>query len=155
MARFEFRLKTLLTLREASRDERRRELAGSHDALCELQRQHQSLQMQWEQQRQTSRAHVASATIDPQRLMADHRYENELRNQLDALAERERQLLAEMDRQREQLLAADREMRTLEKLRARQLDEFHRNQARAETKTLDEMASHPAFSPTRSTPGGV
>jgi flagellar FliJ protein len=151
MARFEFRLKSLLMLRQSARDQCRLALAASQDTLHQLDRQRDALERQLVQQREASRAGAVTATIDPRHLLALHRYQSELRGQLDLLAQRQRQLLAQIERQREELLAADREVRTLEKLRERQWDQFRRDQALAETKTLDEIASHPALSQSQPT----
>lgn len=138
MARFQFRLATLQRLREAVRDERRAQLAEVFrlaDALAEQKRQvaenlHEIAR---------SRA-VASGVVDVEKLLAATRYEAvllvekaQLQRQADAVA-------VEIEKRREALVAADREVRTLEKLREAQQARHHAEQEKKSFKLLDEMA---------------
>ncbi len=142
MPRFEYRLKSLLTIREAQRDLQRLQLAEAramHDKLIE---QRAALQQEMIDQMQFIRSGMAPGqTVDVQRLAWGHRYEQVVREQLSALAEQEQAAEAEVARRRESLLSADRDVRTLEKLRERQLEEFRKQQASAEIRALDEVAA--------------
>ena len=138
MARFQFRLATLQRLREAVRDERRAQLAEVFrlaDALAEQKRQvaenlHDIAR---------SRA-IASGVVDVEKLLAATRYEAvllveqaQLQRQADAVA-------VEIEKRREALVAADREVSTLEKLREAQQARHRVEQEKKSFKLLDEMA---------------
>ena len=138
MARFQFRLAALQRLREAARDERRAQLAEVFrlaDSLGEQKRQvaenlHEVVR---------SRA-VSAGAVDVEKLLAATRYEAVL---LVEQAQLERQLAAvavEIEKRREALVAADREVRALEKLRETQQARHRAEQEQKSTKQLDEAA---------------
>ena len=138
MARFQFRLATLERLRESLRDERRAQLAEAFrlaDALAE-QKRHVA-----ENLREIARSRaVVSGVVDVEKLLAATRYEAVL---LVEQAQLERQAAAvavEIEKRREALVAADRDVRTLEKLREAQQARHRAEQEKKSCKLLDEMA---------------
>ena len=54
-------------------------------------------------------------------------------------------MAAEIERRRQALVEADREVRVLEKLRERQLEQHRREEELRETKRLDEVVTQQAF----------
>jgi flagellar protein FliJ len=141
MARFQFRLKTLLAVREASRDERRVELAEAQAEDRELKERRTILERELAHQQALLRSGASPGRLDIDRLTTTHRYDMVLRRELHVLREQEQTLAAEIERRRETLVAADREVRVLEKLRARQHEQFAQEQLLVETKQLDEVAA--------------
>jgi flagellar export protein FliJ len=74
-------------------------------------------------------------------LIDSQRYEFLLLAQVEALKQQAVRLTEETERRREALVAADREVRTLEKLREKQKLEHQQEQQRLEVKFLDEVAA--------------
>ena len=135
MPRFEFRLKSLLTIREAQRDLQRLQLAEAramHDKLIE---QRTALRQEMIDQMQFIRSGMAPGqTVDVQRLAWGHRYELVVREKLSALAEQEQAAEAEVARRRESLLAPTATCERSKSCRERQLEEFRKQQASAESR---------------------
>ncbi len=140
MARFKFRLKTLLTLREADRDQRRAQLAEAYAADRKLKQRREELEYELSVQGEQFRHGISPGRVDVDWLLAANRYELVVRAELNVIAGHEKTLAAEIERRREAVVAADREVRVLEKLRERQLTEHQQQQALAEMKHLDEVA---------------
>lgn len=138
VARFQFRLAALERLREAVRDERRSQLAEAYRVADSLEAQ--KLQLS-ENLRELSRMRsVPDGAIDVDKLLAASRYEAVV---LMEQAQLDRQLAAvavEIERRREALVAADREVRTLEKLREAQQTRHREDEERKLMKQLDEAA---------------
>jgi flagellar protein FliJ len=140
MAKFQFRLATLLRLREDTRDERRVELAEVQRADAELQTRQARLQAEQRQLRSECRKAAAPGRIDVARLAEAEAYAATLREQ-EADVQRNRETLAvEIERRRGALLEADRDVQTLEKLRENQSDAYRQEEGRREGKRLDEAA---------------
>jgi flagellar FliJ protein len=140
MARFKFRLATLLRLREATRDERRAELAEAYRADDVLREYSDRVgrELGWLQAQ--CRKVAGPGTVDVDRLVEAQRYEVILRAQRRQLAERLDALGTEIDRRRQSLVAADRDVRLLERLREKQARRHLREENRREIKELDEVA---------------
>jgi flagellar export protein FliJ len=138
MARFQFRLATLQRLREVVRDERRGQLAEAlrmADSLVEQKRQVAENLSELARSRR-----ISAGGIDVERLLATSRYEAVL---MLEQVNYERQLAAvavEIEKRREALSAADRDVRTLEKLHESQRERHREEQEHAATKQMDEMA---------------
>jgi len=117
MAKFKFRLATLLRLREFARDERRSELA---------------------------RAYRADEIIagEEQLLMRDlaRRYELVLTAQKQHVHQQRQAVRAEIEKRRRALVEANRGVRVLEELREKQRRRHRGNEQRLEIKQLDEVA---------------
>jgi flagellar protein FliJ len=143
MARFQFRLKDLLTVRQSTRDECRARLAESLEAERQLHMRRDRLAGILRERRRQARETVNAGPIDAGQLAAAEDYEKLLRGELAQLAEEEQTLAAEIDQRRQAVVDADREVRVLEKLRERQFEDYQKQQSLAETKSLDEIASAP------------
>jgi flagellar FliJ protein len=140
MARFEFRLKALLTVREAARDLARGQLAESLGQLDALNLQRERWERELDDQKAWVRQGAAPGRIDVDRLVTASRYGTVIRREIEAIDERQQALDCEIERRRLAVMEADREVRVLEKLRDRQLEQFRQQQALAEVKLLDEVA---------------
>jgi flagellar FliJ protein len=141
MAQFEFRLKTLLSLRCAERDERRAELAGGQALKRQLVERRRRVEDQLEGHLETARAGAAPGVIELKNLRSAHQYEAALRALLASLAESETAADAEVGRCQDALAAAEGEVGVLEKLRERQHDAFRYEQARLDARRADELAA--------------
>lgn len=136
--RFQFRLQTLLRLREAARDERREQLAEVMRIDDALRKQLTELEGLQTEARALQRLGVGRVDVD--RLLEAQRYEAVVA--LEILhVERQRVTVAEeMNKRREALVEADREFKVLEKLREKRLQEHGAEVLAEEMKVLDEAA---------------
>ena len=141
MAKFRFRLATLLRLREAARDDRRAQLAEAYRADEIIARQEQGLATELiELEKQTRRA-AAPGHLDVDRLLEVRRYDLIVRSQQQHVRQQRQAVQAEIERRREALVDADRRVRVLEKLRQKQSERHRQEETRQEIKQLDETAS--------------
>jgi flagellar export protein FliJ len=140
MPSFQFRFSTLLRLREAWRDERRAHLAEAEqaeqliaDRLAQIDRELTDA-ARW--------AHDAArpGTVNVDRLADSARYEMILKVERQSADQQRQAVAAEVEKRRAALVAADREVRVLEKLRDAQHQRQRDEEARFEAKILDESA---------------
>lgn len=143
MSRFRFRLDPLLRLRQSVRDEKRSELAEAFRAEEALRQRIKELELELSQIKQNYRRSGLPGTVDVDRLIDAQRYELVMLAQRQTLAQHEQSLSQEIDRRREALVAADREVRVLEKLREVKQQEHRFEEQRLETKVLDEVGNRP------------
>jgi flagellar FliJ protein len=139
MSNFRFRLTSLLRLRESTRDERRARLAEALAAEAKLLARRDQLALEIHASEQTQRASLGLVDID--RLMATHRYELVLKAEAHAIREQHALVEAEIEKRREALLAADRDVRILEKLREKQAERHAQSQAALQAGQMDELAA--------------
>ena len=140
MARFQFRLQSLLTLRESQRDLRRSELAEALAAERRLLARRTLLERELASEHDRARTDAAPGRLDVANLAAARRYAALLREQLGSLVDEAVAQAAEVERRRLQLVEADRQVRVLEKLRDRRHQQFQAQTARDESKQSDELA---------------
>ncbi len=140
MAKFKFRLATLLRLREAARDERRAELAQAYRADEILQEQRTRLAADLRELERHIRRVSAPGQLDVDRLLEARRYELVLRSQQQQAGQQHEALQAEIERRRRAVVDANREVRVLEKLRQRQYERHSQEESRQEVKRMDEAA---------------
>jgi flagellar export protein FliJ len=141
MKRFQFRLASLVRLRDAARKERRTQLADAYRADEVLQRQQAQLQEAWDTLEQQQRAAAGPGKVDVDRLLAAQRYGLALGAQRQQLANQRRWLGEEIERRRQALMEADRAVRILEKLEQRQRQRHAVEENREQIKLLDEAAA--------------
>jgi flagellar export protein FliJ len=130
---------TLLRLREANRDERRVQLAEAQRAEQIVANRLSSIEADLHGLTKRCQRDLRPGQIDVDRLMEAQRYELILRAERLAAGEQQKIVSQEVERRREALVAADREVRVLEKLRERQFERHREDQQREETKVLDEV----------------
>jgi flagellar FliJ protein len=139
---FRFRLATLLLLREADRDERRSHLADAQRAEDIVRTRIAGIDGELRQLRGESARLSRPGTINVDELMEINRLELLLAAERQAAVQQQKLVAEEVERRRLALVAADREVRVLERLRDTQ-QERHRQEAdRQERKQMDEAAAH-------------
>lgn len=140
MAEFQFRLATLLRLREAARDERRIALAEACRDDETLAAQLEKIDAELHRVQTECREAAMPGEINVNRMIESQRYLASLRSREKNFEDRRQELAAEIDRRRQTLVEADRNVQILDKLRER-LQERHRmEEERKEAKHLDEIA---------------
>ncbi|HEY4308133.1 MAG TPA: flagellar export protein FliJ [Pirellulales bacterium] len=139
MPNFVFRLQSVLQVRAAQRDQRRQEMAG-------LLASEQSLQDRLAEL--DGELHVLSAelanwngAIDLAHRLDVDRYAMILRADRKQVEQAAIELDAKITLKRQELLTADRDVRSLEKLREQQQEAFAADQRRREQRELDEVAA--------------
>jgi flagellar FliJ protein len=141
MSAFRFRLSMLLRIQEAARDERRSQLAEAFRAEQALRERMGALQQEFDQLKNRYRQAGQSGQVDVDRLIDVQRYELVLSAEQQLLRQHQATLAQEIERRREALMAADREVRMLEKLREQQREQHRANQEQQAVKLMDEIAS--------------
>jgi flagellar export protein FliJ len=141
MPQFQFRLKTLLAIRQSTRQERRAQLADGLAAQRDLERARGELRQELADQWQLSTTAGGRRAIDIERLAAGDRYRGVLRARLACLAQDAAALSTEIEVRQQALAVAEREVRVLDKLRERQHECFRYEQARRENNAADEVAT--------------
>ncbi len=141
MAKFKFRLATLLRLREADRDERRGELAEAYQADEIMENQQKELEANLGELALKCRQAAGPGTVDVDRLVETQRFEILIRAQRQQLIQQRQAVAAEIERRRGNLVEANREVHVLAKLEERQRQRHREEENRREMKVLDEVAS--------------
>jgi flagellar FliJ protein len=138
MAKFSFRLETLLRLRLAERDTCRHALADliSRDQALE----HRVAQIDAELRILAQEVAERSSVAHVARRIEFERYANAQRAERAQCEEKRAALAEQIAIQREALLAADQEVRSLERLREEQQAAFQADQQRREQRELDDIA---------------
>jgi flagellar protein FliJ len=132
-----FRLATLLKLREQTRVERRRELAQAFEAERILRDRATQMQADIESTQQRTRS-AAQGSVNVETLLNARRYELTVKGQLAEVKGQIAQVLEEIERRRQALLEADRDVKVLEKLRELQAAQQAVVEQKRENKQLDE-----------------
>jgi flagellar export protein FliJ len=144
VAKFEFRLATLLRLRERVRDERQNALAEALRADDQLAAQLDAVRAEAAaaliELQQSSRP----GSLDISRLQDGQRYEAGLASAEQSLVEERVVLAREIENRRQALASAETEFRTLEKLRETQQTRHADGQRRADAKQLDDATMRQA-----------
>ena len=122
MTAFRFRLTSVLKLREATRDERRAQLAEAYAAEEKLRARRRTIEADLAGLNQLRQERTATGPVNIDLFVSASRYEAILRHELAAIAGHEATLAAEIERRRQALMVADHEVRMLEKLREKQRD---------------------------------
>lgn len=144
MAKFTFRLATLLRLRELARDERRSQLAQAYRAKDVLDQQQRQIEDHLAVLREKTRRVCLPGEINVDRLMEARRFETVLLAQEHDIGQKQQMLGAEIQRRRQAVVEANREVQVLENLRARQAERHRAEENRREIKQLDEIAQQRA-----------
>jgi len=140
MAKFSFRLRPLLKVHQAARDERRSQLAQAYQADQILQDQQQEVESEIQSMKSQTRDTSEAGPLNVDRLLGTHRYELVLQSQRQLLHQQRGQLAEEIGRRREMLLEADKKVKALEKLREKQLQRHRLQESRRDIKLIDEVA---------------
>jgi flagellar FliJ protein len=141
VAKYHFRLEMLQKVREARRDEQRASLAEAYRAEQILQENRSELAAEQAALRELQRSATDGKYLDVNRVLEVQRYDLLLKAQEQELAKQAVLLAAESERRRQLLIEADREVRVLELLDSKHRAVHRRDEQRAETKRLDEVAT--------------
>ena len=140
MAKFKYRLATLLRLRESARDERRTQLAQADRAEAMVRQEQARLAKESAELSARIRAAAGAGEVHVDCLLDAQRFDLVLKARHHELAQQRRQVEAEIQRRRQALVEANREVQVLEKLRQRQRARWQEEENRREVKRLDEVA---------------
>jgi flagellar FliJ protein len=138
MKKFHFRLDSLVRLREATRDERRAQLAEAMRIQASLEGEMEQLRGKLGEARLMHTAPRGAVNID--RLLVAERYEMVLLLEKQALEQQLANVAAEIEKRRQNLVWADQDVRVLEKLRETQFQRWRVAAERADMEHLDEIA---------------
>jgi flagellar export protein FliJ len=138
MKKFKFRLDSLVRLREATRDERRAQLAEALRIVASLEENMHQLQVKLGEARQMHTA--PQGTVDIDRLLVAERYEMVLLLEKHNLEQQLSSMNAEVEKRRQALVWADQDVRVLEKLRETQFQRWRTGAERDALEHLDEIA---------------
>ena len=145
MAAFRFQLASVLKLREATRDERRAQLAEAYAAEEKLLARRRLIETDLAGLGKLRHERTATGPVNIDLFVSASRYEAVLRNELHAIAGHVATLAAEIERRRQALMVADHEVRMLEKLRDKQREIHRQGEALLEIKQLDEIAGRQSW----------
>jgi flagellar FliJ protein len=140
MARFQFRLETLLKIRLSERQSRTAALAEVVRADGLLDDQLQQLRLESKAMKQQLRLAASPGAVNVDRILEVDRFELVLLSQQRNVLQKKSTLKGEIARRRDALAAAEQEVRILEKLRERRLEDHQREDLRREQKLMDEVA---------------
>jgi flagellar protein FliJ len=137
MAKFTFSLDSVLRWRVAQRDECRQAVA----VAMRLAQQAQDRVTACDEELQQLSRHTGSAgTINIGQRIASDQYAAGLRRQRQRLIDELAARTTELESRRAALVDADREVRTLERLRERQVETFEIDERRREQRGMDELS---------------
>ncbi|HOM17237.1 MAG TPA: hypothetical protein PK777_00080 [Thermoguttaceae bacterium] len=139
MSRFKFRLATLKKLREAVRDQRRAELGEALRADAVFEEQLAALDRAMWSMLEECRAASGPGPVDVDRLTQAHLHSLLLEGQKQFLEHHRRRLAEEIERRRQSLAQADREVKILDRLEAKQAERCRRRELQQEIRQLDEV----------------
>jgi flagellar FliJ protein len=145
MATFHFRLATLLRLREADRDERRAQLSDAQQAEAIVAGRIREMDREIAAIRQLGQLAAAPGKVDVDQLLDMQRYEIQLKIERTATEDQRQKVAQEVERRLERAIAADREVRILEKLRESQLVKHRSEEEKVDQKRFDELAGQLVF----------
>jgi flagellar FliJ protein len=137
---YRFRLATLLKLRAQDRDQRRTEHAQALEAERILLQQKQDIVAERLAMLDAARTAKQPGTANVDALQEVQRYSLLLQARLAGLEKQLEQVAAEVERRRQAVVEADRNVKTLEKLREKQIAAYDRTVDAGERKELDELA---------------
>lgn len=138
MSRFIFRLRALLRLREAARDQRREQLAEALLLDQQLRDEVARLDSDRQELRAASTARVGPVNVD--QIIDGQRYEMVLIIEQQKLAQQIESVRQEIERRREALVEADREVKVLERYRDQRAARHQEQELQRQQKEHDEVA---------------
>ena len=140
MAKFKYRLQTLLQLRETTRDERRADLAQAQHADDILHNRQNTVEQQRRELLESTRDSIKPGPVNLDHLINCQRHDWMLEMEEQQIAEQRKQVAQEIERRHAVLVEANRSVRVLELLKEKQLDRHRKEELRLETNLLDEVA---------------
>lgn len=140
MARFQFRLASLLKYRENLRDQCRQVLAQWLQRDADLFAEQQALEQEREQQLGEMRSEQSDSTrLSVDKVMARRYRAGQIAVELSALAERRRELAVQISLCRQALVKADQGVKALEQLAEKQWQEFLETEEKHQSREREEI----------------
>jgi flagellar FliJ protein len=141
MAKFQFRLQTVLDLRRGERDRRREDLAQALAAEQILMDRRRQLEADAALMTEHARGASQPGEVRVESLLDSVRYGLILAAQRQTLVDQLARVVQEIEVRRQRLVEADRQVKALELLHNRRLDEHQQREALIEVRQLDEAAA--------------
>ena len=140
MARFRYRLETLLRLKIAARDQCRAQLAEVLQAEQQLKDQQAEIEQEIENTHGYVRQSSERGTLNLDLIAAAQREVLYLKGASLEKQQLMQRLLPHIQQRRQALIDADHEVRTLEKLKEQKYEQHLQREAAVEAKQMDEIA---------------
>ena len=140
MSQFQFRLQSVLRLRERLRDEAADSLRQARLAIQKLNDQIAVLQAEVVGQQQLQSG-SSTGVINTQRVLESQRYQLHLTGEILSARENIALIEQECERRKQLLVKREQDVRALEKLRENQIQQWQHGQLIAQQSRLDEWAS--------------
>jgi flagellar protein FliJ len=141
MAKFKFRLASVLRLRVSVRDEKRAKLAEAYAALQKLEERRLELIEETRQLADWQLGASRGGSLNVDRILDAQRYQGVLQAELHIVQQQKTAVEAETEKRRAALVIADQDVKALEKLRENQFAHFTQELAALQMKQLDEVAA--------------
>ena len=141
MGQFTFRLQTLMRVRQSRRDRHRVRLAEAVEVEQGVARRLEELALQRHALQVECREAAGPGILDLERLVERRQHERLVTEEIKQLEIQQAESARRSRRQSAVLVAAQRELRSLERLEQHQQAKYELQHKRQETRVLDEMAS--------------
>lgn len=141
MAQFKFRLDPIIQLRMRARDSAAQAFQQALQASEQLRGEIERIIQESDSQRPGQSA-ASQGEVKPQMLLESQRFQVQLKQQVRELEGKLAAIDAEGEKRRKVLVEAERELRSLEKLREREEAAFNLREAKSEQANLDQWAGN-------------
>ena len=140
---FTFRLEPLITIRDNELKERQSELAKAYEARKILEKDLHEIERQLEEGIAAVRESMQEGQfINVEGLLSFRRQEMFLRARQSDLLQKMEMVDEEIERRRILVVAANKELKVVEKLKEKRYEKYLEDESRAETKFMDEIAGN-------------
>jgi flagellar FliJ protein len=140
---FKFRLEPLITIRDKELKDRQEELAQAYNARRILEEAMQMVEQQLAEGIATARNLTqAGKTVNVNHLLGLRRQEMFLRANQDDLTNKIKVVDEEIERRRLLVVAANKELKIVEKLKEKRHEKYMEEENKEETKAMDEIAGN-------------
>lgn len=141
MADFQFRLQSIEKLRIRNRDTAAEALRQAHEAKRHLCDQIDQLRAEILEQT-TLQGQAASGLVQTQRVLESQRYQLHLQSQIKMIQDKGALIEQECQRRQQTLIERETEVRAMEKLRDKQLEQWQQLQSTRAQNRLDEWSGY-------------
>jgi flagellar FliJ protein len=138
---FQFRLEPLIKIRDNVLKECQAELAKAYDARRILEEHLQEVERQLTEGTETARSLMQPGqTVNVDYLLGIRRQEMFLLARQDEIKQKMQEVDEEIERRRDAVVAANKELKILEKLKEKRHEQYLDEEKREETKAMNEIA---------------
>jgi len=139
---FTFRLEPLITIRDNALKECQAELAKAYHARQIVEETRLKFEKDIEESIQSAREMLESGTIDVTFLLTLQDHKTYRTAQLAKIAEDLKKIDEEIERRRALVVAANKELKIVEKLKEKRYEKYLEEENKAEMKVMDEIAGN-------------